>query len=787
MSKTKSHAVAEGPTRLERSLREAVLLTSAAVTIYLLLALFSYDHTDPGWSSTGIGGSVSNLGGVVGAWVADVVLSLFGYVGFILPWLIFAGGVIHYRSSGQGGRLVDSLTARLVASVFLLLGACGLAAAHDLGDPAALPQGSGGMLGAVIASELGKVLGTVGSTLMLLTILVAAAPLALAFSWLAVMDAIGRALLRLGQRIRKRMAERAEARQARRAEKAAAKAAKPAKPIKPPKQPKKAPAISPPANASAEADSGKRKGKKKAPTVEPVASNQLPLPMDAEQTGASVPRFEGNPLPATEMLDPPRASTHAYTAEELESMSREVEARLAEFGVTVEVVAATPGPVITRFELNPAPGVKVAQVSNLAKDLARALSAVAVRVVDVIPGKSVIGLEIPNQNRELVALRGILEDGAYQRSDSPLTMALGKDISGHPVVANLGKMPHLLVAGTTGSGKSVAVNVMILSMLHKATARDVRLIMIDPKMLELSVYDGIPHLLAPVVTDMKEAANALRWCVAEMERRYKLMAAMGVRNIAGLNRKIAEADKAGEPITDPLSDPEEAERPTLEHMPYIVVIVDELADMMMVVGKKVEELIARLAQKARASGIHLILATQRPSVDVITGLIKANIPTRIAFQVSSRVDSRTILDQQGAESLLGHGDMLYLPPGTAVPTRVHGAFVDDHEVHKVVAYLKQVGAPVFEDGILDGTAGDAVLPGEGGGGEGGDEADPLYDEAVKIVTESRKASISWVQRRLKIGYNRAARIVEQMEASGVVGPVSGGGSREVLAPPPPEV
>ncbi|MEC9407952.1 MAG: DNA translocase FtsK 4TM domain-containing protein [Pseudomonadota bacterium] len=787
MSKTKSHAVAEGPTRLERSLREAVLLTSAAVTIYLLLALFSYDHTDPGWSSTGIGGSVSNLGGVVGAWVADVVLSLFGYVGFILPWLIFAGGVIHYRSSGQGGRLVDSLTARLVASVFLLLGACGLAAAHDLGDPAALPQGSGGMLGAVIASELGKVLGTVGSTLMLLTILVAAAPLALAFSWLAVMDAIGRALLRLGQRIRKRMAERAEARQARRAEKAAAKAAKPAKPIKPPEQPKKAPAISPPANASAEADSGKRKGKKKAPTAEPVASNQLPLPMDAEQTGASVPRFEGNPLPATEMLDPPRASTHAYTAEELESMSREVEARLAEFGVTVEVVAATPGPVITRFELNPAPGVKVAQVSNLAKDLARALSAVAVRVVDVIPGKSVIGLEIPNQNRELVALRGILEDGAYQRSDSPLTMALGKDISGHPVVANLGKMPHLLVAGTTGSGKSVAVNVMILSMLHKATARDVRLIMIDPKMLELSVYDGIPHLLAPVVTDMKEAANALRWCVAEMERRYKLMAAMGVRNIAGLNRKIAEADKAGEPITDPLSDPEEAERPTLEHMPYIVVIVDELADMMMVVGKKVEELIARLAQKARASGIHLILATQRPSVDVITGLIKANIPTRIAFQVSSRVDSRTILDQQGAESLLGHGDMLYLPPGTAVPTRVHGAFVDDHEVHKVVAYLKQVGAPVFEDGILDGTAGDAVLPGEGGGGEGGDEADPLYDEAVKIVTESRKASISWVQRRLKIGYNRAARIVEQMEASGVVGPVSGGGSREVLAPPPPEV
>ncbi|MBB87001.1 MAG: cell division protein FtsK [Xanthomonadales bacterium] len=770
MSKSKTHAVAEGPTRLERSLREAVLLTSAAVTIYLLLALFSYDTTDPGWSSTGVGGSVSNLGGVVGAWVADVVLSLFGYVGFVLPWLIFAGGVIHYRSSTGGRRLVDSVTARIVASVFLLLGACGLAAAHDLGDPAALPQGSGGMLGAVMATELGKVLGTVGSTLMFLTILVAAAPLSLAFSWLAIMDAIGGGLLGLVQRLRSRMAERA----ARRAEDK--KKTKPA--VTAPKPPPVLPPADPPKS--------KRKAKKKtASAVEPA--NQLPLPMDADASGAAVPTFEGNPLPSSEMLDPPRASTHAYTTEELDQMSREVETRLAEFGVTVEVVAATPGPVITRFELEPAPGVKVSQVSNLSKDLARALSAVAVRVVEVIPGKSVIGLEIPNQHRELVALRGILENASYGRSESPLTMALGKDIGGQAVVANLGKMPHLLVAGTTGSGKSVAVNVMILSMLYKATARDVRLIMIDPKMLELSVYDGIPHLLAPVVTDMKEAANALRWCVAEMERRYKLMAAMGVRNIAGLNRKIADAEQAGEPIIDPLCDPEEEERPTLEHMPYIVVIVDELADMMMVVGKKVEELIARLAQKARASGIHLILATQRPSVDVITGLIKANIPTRIAFQVSSRIDSRTILDQQGAESLLGHGDMLYLPPGTGVPTRVHGAFVDDHEVHKVVAYLKQVGAPVFEDGILDGSAGDAALPGEAGAAGGDDESDPLYDDAVKIVTESRKASISWVQRRLKIGYNRAARIVEQMEASGVVGPVSGGGAREVIAPPPPEV
>jgi S-DNA-T family DNA segregation ATPase FtsK/SpoIIIE len=498
-----------------------------------------------------------------------------------------------------------------------------------------------------------------------------------------------------------------------------------------------------------------------------------------------------NPIPPISLLDPPEEQQEkGYTEESLQHMSRLLEEKLADFGVTVEVVEVNPGPVITRFEIKPAAGVKVSKISNLAKDLARSLAVLSVRVVEVIPGKSVVGIEIPNEYRQMVRLSEVLSSRVFAESTSALTMALGNDIGGSPIVANLAKMPHLLVAGTTGSGKSVGVNAMLLSMLLKAGPEDVRFIMVDPKMLELSIYDGIPHLLAPVVTDMKEAANALRWCVAEMERRYRLLATLGVRNLAGYNRKVKEAAEAGEPLRDPFWKPDEyldndeQKRPELEPLPSIVVVIDEFADMIMIVGKKVEELIARIAQKARAAGIHLILATQRPSVDVITGLIKANIPTRISFQVSSKIDSRTVLDQGGAEQLLGHGDMLYLPPGSGLPVRVHGAFVDDDEVHRVVSAWKARGAPVYIDDVLNGAEGEN-LPGVPSLNDDDSEADTLFDEAVAFVTEGRRVSISSVQRKLKIGYNRAANLVEAMEASGVVSSAGHNGAREVLAPPPP--
>lgn len=496
---------------------------------------------------------------------------------------------------------------------------------------------------------------------------------------------------------------------------------------------------------------------------------------------------ERNMLPPLSLLDKPCPSQGGYSEEFLEALSRQVEEKLKDFGVEVQVVAVHPGPVITRFELQLAPGVKVSRISGLAKDLARALSVLSVRVVEVIPGKPVIGLEIPNENRDIVRLSEVLSCPDYTGDKLSLALALGKDISGYPVMVDLAKMPHLLVAGTTGSGKSVAIHAMVLSLLYKTTPQMVRLILIDPKMLELSVYEGIPHLLAPVVIDMNEAGHALRWCVAEMERRYRLMAALGVRNLVGFNHKVKEAIRANQPLTDPLYSVHADGKPSLlDPLPLIVVVIDELADMMMVVGKKVEELIARLAQKARASGIHLILATQRPSVDVITGLIKANIPARIAFQVSSRIDSRTILDQMGAEQLLGQGDMLYLAPGTSMPERVHGAFVDDHEVHNVVGFLKRQGVPVYLEEITRGAGdlGDGVNLATTHSGEA--EDDPLYDQAVRIVTETQRASVSGVQRRLRIGYNRAARIVEAMESTGVVGPMQANGSREVLASPPPE-
>ena len=540
----------------------------------------------------------------------------------------------------------------------------------------------------------------------------------------------------------------------------------------------------------------KKAAERKPPRIEPIAPKvEKSERVEKEKQVSMFERPGSTELPALSLLDdaPPRKG--GYSPEALEAMSRLVELKLRDFGVEAEVVEVHPGPVITRFELRPAPGVKVAQISHLAKDLARSLSAVSVRVVEIIPGKSTMGLEIPNESREIVTLGEIIKSKAYDDMASALALVLGKDIGGNPVVADLTRMPHLLVGGTTGSGKSTAINAMVLSLLYKSSAEQVRMIMIDPKMLELSVYEGIPHLLVPVVTDMKQAANALRWCVAEMERRYQLMAAAGVRNLAGFNRKVKDLADAGTPMRDPLEmkrlppggDPDTV--PVLEPLPFIVVVVDELADMMMIVGKKVEELIARLAQKARASGIHLILATQRPSVDVITGLIKANIPTRIAFQVSAKVDSRTILDQSGAEALLGHGDMLFLQPGTSLPVRVHGAFVSDSEVHRVVSRLKSMSPPVYLDEILEGPS--APIPGLSGepsGEEGGGdpEQDPLYDEAVRIVTESRKASISGVQRRLKIGYNRAARMIEAMEAAGLVGTLQSNGSREVIAPPPPE-
>ncbi|MCU4676006.1 DNA translocase FtsK 4TM domain-containing protein [Catenovulum sp. 2E275] len=512
---------------------------------------------------------------------------------------------------------------------------------------------------------------------------------------------------------------------------------------------------------------------------------------DLINASAEQPQKPTTVLPSFELLDRPDKAANPITQEEMDAVSRLVEAKLLDFGVEARVVGMYPGPVITRLELDLAPGVKVSKITNLSKDIARSLSAVSVRVVEVIPGKSYVGLELPNKHREIVRLSEVIEGEEFEKAKSPLTMVLGQDIAGKPVVVDLAKMPHLLVAGTTGSGKSVGVNVMILSLLYKSTPEDVRLIMIDPKMLELSVYEGIPHLLCEVVTDMKEASNALRWSVGEMERRYKLMSALGVRNMKGYNAKILDAKENGNPIRDPLWKPGDSmdeEAPFLEKLPAIVVVIDEFADMMMIVGKKVEELIARIAQKARAAGIHLVLATQRPSVDVITGLIKANIPTRMAFQVSSKIDSRTILDQQGAETLLGMGDMLYLPAGTSVPTRVHGAFVDDHEVHAVVADWKARGTPVYIEDILSGDSSeDALLPGEQAEMMADEESDPLYDEAVVFVTETRKVSVSSVQRKFRIGYNRAARIVEQMEATGVVTSAGHNGAREVLAPPPPRL
>jgi len=797
----RSSATTEAPPsryrqRLGRLMREAVLFAAAAVTLFLLAALATYHPLDPGWSSLGDGTAIENLFGAPGAWFADVLLSLFGYLGFIFPWMVLYGGWLVFANSDKPANDVFSKSVRAAALLLWLISGCGLAWLILGTNGNAMPQGSGGIVGTATAGSLAGVINIVGAAWLLITVFVITLSVGLGFSWLVVTERTGHFVLAVARDGARGTIDRLRAWQATRAE---SRAAQPETRRAVRKTEKKKNRIAPtlgngdsspsrPAAAPvAEPSSGGVMVKKK----KTIKATQLDLPMDEQVEVPTYDPEKDSPIPPTMLLDAARAPKHDQDEAVLRQMSEQLEQHLADFNVQAKVVAVEPGPVVTRFEIDPAPGVKVSQISNLAKDLARAMSTTSVRVVEVIPGKSVVGLEIPNADREIVALREIVESPLYAKASSPLTIALGKDIGGNAVTADLGKMPHLLVAGTTGSGKSVAINAMILSILHKAEAHEVRLIMIDPKMLELSVYEGIPHLLAPVVTDMKDAANALRWCVGEMERRYKLMSALGVRNMAGYNTKVRKAIEAGTPIEDPIlkyaqsdADAEAGEEvPTLEPLPSIVIIVDELADMMMTVGKKVEELIARLAQKARAAGLHMILATQRPSVDVITGLIKANIPTRIAFQVASKIDSRTILDQSGAESLLGHGDMLYLPPGTGFSTRVHGAFVDDHEVHKVVEYLKQVGAPDYIEEILEGGDADA----SGGADEADDiEADPLYDQAVAIVLKTRKASISYVQRRLRVGYNRSARLIEQMENAGIVGPAEGSGGRDVLAPAPPE-
>jgi S-DNA-T family DNA segregation ATPase FtsK/SpoIIIE len=752
-----------------RSLRESALWVFGALALILFVALVSYDRNDPSFVTTGEPGLVNNLIGPVGAQIAGMLVFLFGRPAFLFPVMIgFAGWLLFAKRDDKEQPSRASIYFRIGGFVATLATSCGLAAGHFVS--ASYPNTPGGVLGDALWKFLQGGMGQLGATLLLLSLWLASVSLFAGLSWIEVMDRVGRTTLQGIDWLRSRIAQMREVRAGREVKEQRQEVVREAQ-LRVAKRP-------PP----------------KIETVVPVVEKSERVERERQ-----VPMFEkptSSELPQLAMLDDAPKVQSGYSAEALEAMSRLVELKLRDFGVEAEVVEVHPGPVVTRFELRLAAGVKVSQVSNLAKDLARALSAISVRIVEVIPGKSTIGLEIPNEKRELVTLGEIIKSKAYDEMASPLALVLGKDIGGGPVVADLARMPHLLVGGTTGSGKSTAVNAMVLSLLYKSTAEQVRMIMIDPKMLELSVYEGIPHLLAPVVTDMKQAANSLRWCVAEMERRYQLMAALGVRNLTGFNRKVKDAIDSGQPIRDPLlmklltAEGKPEDIPLLETLPFIVVIIDELADMMMIVGKKVEELIARLAQKARASGIHLILATQRPSVDVITGLIKANVPTRIAFQVSAKVDSRTILDQGGAEQLLGHGDMLFLQPGTSVPVRVHGAFVSDQEVHRIVGSLKGA-APSYIEEILSGPRG--FIPGlpdslqeEGVEGEGGDpEQDALYDEAVRIVTESRKASISGVQRRLKIGYNRAARMIEAMEAAGLVGPLQSNGMREVLAPPPP--
>jgi len=749
------------PPRIGRLLRESRWIAFIGAASYLVLILASYERADPAWSHQATGAVVLNAGGRVGAYVADLLLYVFGLSAWwsvaLFAYLIVAGYKrLADAQLGHDATVLDrrSLLALLGGFLLLLLASSTLESLRMHTLKAALPLGPGGMLGSVGSGVLETQLGFTGATLVGLLSAAIGFSLFTGLSWLALAERMGGALEALYLYFQRKRDERRD--------RQAGEAALEVREIVVDEERRELfeqhPAIRIEPQVTIVPQS---------PRVE--QEKQVPLFSDLPDTG----------LPPLHLLDAAPAQQETVSPETVDFTSRLIEKKLKDFGVQVEVKAAYPGPVITRYEIEPAVGVKGSQIVGLARDLARALSLVSVRVVETIPGKSLMGLELPNPKRQVVRLSEILGSQVYNDNASMITIALGKDIAGKPVVADLGRMPHLLVAGTTGSGKSVGINAMLLSLLYKAEARDVRLILIDPKMLELSVYADIPHLLAPVVTDMKQAANALNWCVAEMERRYKLLSSQGVRNLAGFNNKVAEAAAAGKPLTNPFTLTPDAPEP-LEHLPFIVVVIDELADLMMVAGKKIEELIARLAQKARAAGIHLILATQRPSVDVITGLIKANIPTRMAFQVSSKIDSRTILDQMGAESLLGQGDMLYLPPGGGMPQRVHGAYVADDEVHHVVDYLKEIGSVNYIEGILEG----GVLEGEGAdaGGSGDAEADALYDQAVEIVLRNKRASISLVQRHLRIGYNRAARLLEAMEKAGLVSPMQSNGNRDILAP-----
>ena len=748
----------------------AIVLFS--LSLILFISLFSFDPNDPGFNTTG-NKDINNFIGLIGAYFSSTSFVFFGVASYFIP-LLFISFAISVIQGKETKTSKEILVVKLVAFILILISTCTVSSIHFLIEW--MPEGSGGILGLMIASSFIQLLDVIGTTLLMLALWFSFLPLFLGFSWVKVIDFLGLSVIDISSYIYSTlkslilyMKDNAADKKVKKAETETVE-----KTIK--DTPKKEKSVK----------TAKPKIEKVIPPIEEgkKASKERQTKLFDESSESLIPSLD--------LLDQASSEKYGNSEESLEALSRLLELKLKDFGIDATVEEVLPGPIVTRFEINPAPGVKVNQINNLSKDLARSLSVSSVRIVEVIEGKSFIGIEIPNEKRALVVLGEILRSKTFEEKSSPLSIALGKDIAGNPIVADLQKMPHLLIAGTTGSGKSVGINAMIISLLYKSTPKDVRMILIDPKMLELSVYGGIPHLLCPVVTDMREAANALRWCVLEMERRYKLMSALKVRNLRGMNVKIEEAIKSGEPIKDPLFDIDKAlnegesiEPPDLEPLPNLVVVVDELADMMLTVGKKVEQLISRLAAKARASGIHMIIATQRPSVDVITGLIKANIPARIAFQVSAKVDSRTILDQMGAENLLGNGDMLYIAPASSTPLRVHGAFVSDEEVNRVSSDLQSKSQPIFIDEVT--TAQGGEFSSDDKTSENGDtETDPLFDEAVKLVTESRNASISSVQRKLRIGYNRAARIVEKMEEIGIVSELESNGKREVLAPPPPE-